>query len=173
MVRAQRVPIEASLDDLLGQIRQQHQQIHESNARRTWRRNRFESDIVAIAKNCDVNNGTSFDYDFCNLYQIFPVSKHELLEYELVVRISYVLDAYCTQWTSLRNRNPKNVQVVSGTDVLVERNPEEAIHALLKANEFFQVPQEWMNTRVEGVSLELSDPKHVTIYKCLFEDHDS
>ena len=94
-------------------------------------------------------------------------------DFDLLVRISFVLDAYCVLWTVSAAQNPRNRQVVATENVAVVENPEIRIRRFLHDRQFFEVPEDWMNVPVDGVQLELSDPTEVTLYKCLFEDHDS
>ena len=127
-----------------------------------WDLNRYFSEIEGAAAPYPVINYTSFDYSYCNNYQIHDDS--ERCHFFLTVLVSFITPVYSLHWTGLRNQ----------TGAVVLRPPaqyaalENKIAAKLKDLGLMDFPPDWSEVKVEGVHLELSEPEDAGLGKFLF-----
>jgi hypothetical protein len=131
-----------------------------------WDLHRYFSEIEEAAAPYPVINYTSFDYSYCNHYQIHDDS--EGCHFFLTILVSFITPVYSMHWTRLRNQ----------TGAVVLRPPaqyatlENKIAAKLKDLGLMDFPLDWSEMKVEGVHLELSEPEDATLGKFLFRDFD-
>ncbi|HVW02579.1 MAG TPA: hypothetical protein VHB77_19640 [Planctomycetaceae bacterium] len=109
----------------------------------------------------DLVNCTSFDYSFCNWYEVrFNRHRREAF-WTLTAKLSFVAPAYCMHWNTAAPAAPAESQHV-----------ESNLRTELERAGFFELPVEWSELAVPNVQLELSGARNVTLSKCLFCDYD-
>ena len=131
-----------------------------------WDLNRYFSEITEAAAPYPVFNYTSFDYNYCNNYQIHVDS--EGCKFFLHVLVSYIAPVYSLHWTRLRNQTYAPVLKPPIRYAFLENQ----IAAKLKDLGLMDFPSAWSEVKVEGVGLELSEPEDARLEKFLFRDFD-
>jgi hypothetical protein len=133
-----------------------------------WDRERYLALVQNTCVPFVVTNTTSFDYAFCNRFEVRfdePAREHFWV---LTVRISFVLPIFSLHWTKYDSTTVGTVV----TQVAGEhREVEESVRRALESIGLNELPEEWSEEEVGGVELELSGANNVTISKCLFEDY--
>ena len=133
-----------------------------------WDENRGFVELKRVAYPWLVENCTSFDYAFCNWFDIACRIDSDSNEYILGVFTSFIADYYQLFWTRL-DRGRKRAEVVP--EVVEMSGVHAAVVEWLHRRGFSSVPPEFDGRIVPGVELELSEPDEVTVDKCLFRDH--
>jgi len=134
-----------------------------------WDEARMMTTIGEIASPLHINNWTAFDYAFCNRYEIKVPGEAKKEYLSCSVRLSFIVPAYTIHWTSYW-RNGKSGKVVDTPEPL--RGLETRIRQHLEKQGFIELPEDWQDIVVLGISLELAGARNVTLGKCLFEDYD-
>ncbi len=135
-----------------------------------WDRTRMFAEICREAKDYSCTNCTSFDYSFCNRYEI-RVDESSYEFWNLTVRISFVLDVFSLHWTRYV-AGGKRGWVLDDAPNQEASLVELRIRDSLESKGYDELPADWYEEPIDGVVLELSGDR-ATIGKCLFEDHDS
>ncbi len=135
-----------------------------------WEVNRFHAELLELSGKLTLANHTSFDYAFCNLYEVeVPGSTSDVL-WVLTIRISFIVDAFSLHWT--RYECDGRQGAVRTPTISTCRTIEAEVRRFLQNRAFIEPSVADCDSRVTGVELELSDPDMVTLGKCLFQDYD-
>lgn len=167
---ANRMATPVSIDSLVAQVRDQFRIFNSApnGWAIKWDESRYFEAITAAAKPYPTVNYTDFNYEFCNSYAVFFDQLPTKCYRALMIEVSFVAPVFCFYWTQaecdLRKKNWPNAYP-SAREKATER-----VRALLVRENLFEVPDDWLNTKIEGVELELSGSTDVTLYKCLFVD---
>lgn len=116
------------------------------------------------------SNCTSFDYSYCNDFEVRFGTPQEGATI-LTVWLSFVAPAASMHWTRYEP-GMKAGEVVAETGNAEAERVAAAIARWIEEIGFELVSAATYGARVVGVELELSDPSEVTVGKCLFRDFD-
>lgn len=157
-----------SLKTMIDGLRQQFSEQPPNGWLLGWDRDRYFTLVKNTCEPFVVTNATSFDYAFCNRFEVgFEEPRGEGF-LALTVRISFVFPIFALHWTKYKSKTLGAVV----TQVAGEhRELEERVRRALESIGLNELPNEWSEEKVEGVELDLSDANNVTISKCLFEDY--
>ena len=134
-----------------------------------WDEKRFERDLRQLADSAPVFNATSFDYAFCNKYEVEIRETSGEVYWILTIRISYIVDAYTLHWTEYRTT--ETGRVVGTPSIEACRRTESAVLQFLSQVGCSDVSDNWYRHRIPGIRLELGGTE-ATLGKCLFEDYE-
>lgn len=134
-----------------------------------WNENRFWDELKKAVNPHKVINTTSFDYSFCNSYEIEINSAFSIASRRLIIHISFIMDVYEVYWT--QQAFLKEPQVVKSHQNKKDFHIENQIHQLLGSHNFVEVSDALYDTKLTDIKLELSEPENITVGKCLFNDH--
>jgi hypothetical protein len=160
-----------TLDELKRHLREQFATGVPNGWTRGWNHGRLQSELAAAVQPLKVENCTSFDYAFCNHFEVRVDGGHPRWLYELTIRISFVGDFFCLHWTRRQPASRKGGTVRSPGSAQASMI-EQTVRELLERHGFREIPDEWLDEPVPVVRLELAGTRNVTISKCLFEDYD-
>lgn len=136
-----------------------------------WDCRRFENEIRKLVAPLEMTNETSFDYEFCNTYEIKVETKKPAGYRIFKIQVSFILDVFSTQWDR-PERDGRPVKLKPGYLFAMCGNLEQNIREFLIERQFEEIANEDYNRNVAGVMLELSGSENVTLTKCLFEDFE-
>ncbi|MCB9577732.1 MAG: hypothetical protein H6717_11990 [Polyangiaceae bacterium] len=131
-----------------------------------WDRDRGFDDLSALVAPLAATNNTSFDYAFCNHFEV-RLSLAEERYAVLTVLTSFVADVFSVHWT---------VYDPGGQAGRVVGQPPEGkrieadVRAWLGRRGLRELPDELLRQPIPGIELELSGADDVTLGKCLFRD---
>jgi hypothetical protein len=130
-----------------------------------------ERHLALVEKTCApyaVTNTTSFDYAFCNRYEVRLDDTNSSGFWVLTVRLSFIMPVFSLHWTRYESQTEGAVI----TRVPGEHHEvEERLRKALESVGLDELPNEWSEREVGGLELELSGDTNVTVSKCLFEDY--
>lgn len=133
-----------------------------------WNRDRFVKEISKLSHPGEFENVTSFDYSFCNSFEVsFRKSSDEFIV--LTVRISFVANYFSTHWTQY-SAGGRHGTVVEAADQDSATKVAERIRRFLTSEGFRELPEDWASMVVPDARLELSEGP-ATLTKCLFDDY--
>ncbi len=131
-----------------------------------WDENRGFDELKAVAAPWVVANCTSFDYSFCNWFEVEFDLRPFGKRVTLTVEVSFIADYYSVHWTEYSGDGRSRVVA----DVPQVSDVRARIVAWLERRGFVPVPDGLSSQTVPGVVLELSEPDLVNVGKCLFAD---
>ena len=137
-----------------------------------WNERRLQSELATAVRPLKMQNCTSFDYAFCNHFDVSFDGDGEYYDYVLTIRISFVCDFYCLHWTRHKRSGNKEGRPVRTPETPDARVLERRVRELLAEHGFLEIPDEWMDEPAPEVKLELAGTRNVTISKCVFEDYE-
>src|SRR5260221_12863009 len=88
-----------TLAELKGHLREQFATGVPNGSTLGWNHDRLQSELAAAVQPLKVENCTSFDYAFCNHFEVRVEGGHPRGFYELTIRISFVREFFCLHWT--------------------------------------------------------------------------
>lgn len=135
-----------------------------------WEESRFQAQINRCIHPHTVENWTSFDYAFCNNYEVI-FRTNDRISYSLTILISFISDVYCMHWTAY-SADGRSGRVVPTPEIATAMTIEKNLRLMLDELGIQEIPDEWLSEPVTGISLELSGERNVTLAKCLFRDYD-
>jgi len=135
-----------------------------------WDARRYQELVEKSVRPYAVTNHTSFDYSFCNCYRVEITSDNDESRWILECNISFIADLFVWHCTYYPPNSIEGVVVENPPITQIERITNNLVTALRSVG-LKSLPDDWYDARVEGVTLELSDPEHVTASKCLFHDN--
>lgn len=159
----------SSIDTWLSAIRERFHEGPPNGWLLGWDQCRFMSEIVGASAGAIVTNYTSFDYSFCNTYEVTPGEHHECHD-ALTVRISFIVDAFALHWTCTPCKE-SSARVVATPHTPLALRIEAQIRQALETRGFEAVPAPEHDRPVPGVALELAGDR-ATLGKCLFDDYE-
>lgn len=133
-----------------------------------WSEERLFREIQGIAAPFTAINHTSFDYCFCNWYDIHANQDDDDDRWILSVKLSFIVPVYCIFWTTYEGPTFSG-QVVAAPKTISQL--ENSVRDFVEDAGFFKLPAHWHDIQVAGVSLELGGEINVTLDKCLFCDY--
>lgn len=161
--------VELSLNDIKSAIHASFRNGPPNGWLLQWDTSRGQSLIQnAVAPN-QVINHTSFDYGFCNWFEVRFTDNTPASDIILTAKLSFILPVCWLDWK--QSNNSGTVRTLSRIPEPYRTVEENLRHALHKAG-FVELPDEWYRLEVNGVELELSGNVNVTIEKCLFTDYE-
>ena len=137
-----------------------------------WNERRLESELTAAVRPLKMQNCTSFDYAFCNHFDVSFGGDGEHYDYVLTIRISFVCDFYGLNWTRYKRSGNKGGGPVRTPGTADARVLERTVRELLAEHGFLEICDGWMDEPVPEVKLDLARTRNVTISKCVFEDYE-
>ncbi|WP_165248261.1 hypothetical protein [Paludisphaera soli] len=157
------------LDDLIRLVQERFRDGPPNGWLLGWDPARCLDSVGRAARPHHVGNTTSFDYGFCNQFEVAIGAGGRGECWVLTIHLSFVAPTFCLFWTRYKspNKGVVNAGVPEG-----QRALEDEVRAAIQAEGFFELPDEWFDVHVDGVRLELSDAADVTLNKCLFCDYD-
>jgi hypothetical protein len=157
-----------ALDELIETIRRQFINGPPNGWELGWDDTRFCQEISDICSPLPVVNNTTFDYAFCNWYDIDCGAKWGCDRVELTVKVSVIAPVCSMHWTcrtgtcfSVASKMPEG-----------KENKQSAIAAMLRRQGIYELEVGVDELIVPDVALELSETRNVTVGKCLFSDFD-
>lgn len=132
-----------------------------------WDETRYFALVSDAATPYPTINYTSFDYGFCNWFEVRIDSDHRY--WTFTIKLSFIAPVYCVHWTQYES--PSQGAVISAAP-LGHQAVEDNVRTAVERAGFFELPTEWYDQQVQGIELELSGTENVTIGKCLFSDYD-
>lgn len=150
-----------------------HSQFHEGPPNGwllKWNESRYFALVSDAAAPHRTTNHTSFDYGFCNWFEVRIDGNSHHGYWTLTIKLSFIIPAYCFHWTQYENSTQGTVihAAPAGYQML-----EDKVRIAVENAGFFAISAQWYDVELEGVELELSSTEHVTLGKCLFTDHDN
>ncbi len=133
-----------------------------------WDESRCFALISAAAAPHPTSNHTSFDYGFCNWFEVRIDSEGDDRYWTLTIKLSFIAPAYCIHWTQYES--PTQGAVIPAAPVGY-KIVEDKVRIAAENAGFFGIPTEWCEKQLLGVELELSGTENVTLGKCLFTDY--
>jgi hypothetical protein len=136
-----------------------------------WAMDRHFSEFVQVVSPQKASNVTSFDYSFCNRFEVQVEGLGDRCYAVLTVLLSFIADVYTVHWT-LYERGGRVGRVVEAPP------SEDAVKLQLRVEKwlaqigFTRLRDDWYDIELNGILLELSGETHVTLGKCLFQDFD-
>jgi len=135
-----------------------------------WPEKRHAEALARLTAPGEFFNKTSFDYWFCNTYEVYYPNS-SVSNVKLTIQISFIVDAFEVYWdTYIKGAAVKPHGQVSIDDLKIDIT--QNVCSYLESQGFVQVPDEWDGLKIPDVKLELSEPEDVTLNKCLFRDFD-
>lgn len=134
-----------------------------------WDSERFSKELKELSNEFEFINSTSFDYAFCNSYNLFfPSQASE--NYEMAtIEISFIVDAYQIFWTEYFDYG-KRGKVIPATTSKKSKAVEIRIRSFLNEKGFTDCLLDWSEINIQNIQLELSEK--ATLGKCLFVDYE-
>lgn len=133
-----------------------------------WSKARYFGPITAAAAPYRTTNHTSFDYGFCNWYEVHVDGSDKERYYIMTIKISFVIPVYCMFWTEHENNISGSVIELSPKEF---KHIEDSVRCAVKKMGFSEISNEWHEIKISGVHLELGGTENATIGKCLFTDY--
>lgn len=135
---------------------------------RGWDRDRGFNEFVQVVTPHEATNNTSFDYAFCNQFDV-RVELEDKQHAVLTVLTSFVADVFSTHWT-VYEPDGRSGGVVEG--VIEGRELRTAVEGWLRERGFAELPDDLGAMNLNGIELELAGDENVTVEKCLFRDFE-
>lgn len=157
-----------TLNNLLKVVRDQFQDGPPNGWLLGWDEMRYFKLISSAAEPHVTINQTSFDYGFCNWFDVHIEPGGDERCWLLTIKLSFIAPTYCMFWTQYEGPTHGTV-IATAPDGY--QPIEDKVRALVHNKGFFELPDEWYDKQVEGVFLELSESGNVTLSKCLFTDY--
>ncbi len=134
-----------------------------------WDIDRGYSAISSVIAPLQVFNCTTFDYGFCNWFEVRLSERECGASWVLTIKLSFIALVYCLFWTYCENRTTGEVsEVIPSNCIAIEARAKKVLDGF----ELRELPPTWHLRIVEGVRLELSGNERVTADKCLFNDYE-
>jgi hypothetical protein len=134
-----------------------------------WPEDRGFDEFSRMAAPHKPTNHTSFDYAFCNHFDV-RVDEPDANGYVvLTLLMSFVADVFSLHWTAYQPGG-QGGRVVS--EYPKASSLETRVRSWLAEKGFMSIPDDLFNMELPGVALELSGSQNVTLGKCLFRDHE-
>lgn len=134
-----------------------------------WDSSRCFHLISAAAVPYPVANHTSFDYGFCNWFQVRIDGENEECYWTLTIKISFIAPVYAFHWTQYGSKTQGRVIPAAPQDY---QSVEDSVRLAVENSRFCELPVEWHDKELKGIELELSGSENVTVGKCLFSDYE-
>lgn len=161
---AEQLPVQ----EIIRHIRSQFRDGQPNGWLLNWDESRLFTQVSIAAAPHEVLNCTTFDYAFCNWYEIPISTGHN--DWILTIKLSFIVPAYCMYWTEHDTVTGGSVAPIAPMGY---QNLEDKVRFAAESAGLFELPSEWHDHEVQGVTLDLSNTSNVTIDKCLFCDHDN
>ncbi|MCA9280080.1 MAG: hypothetical protein H6815_12470 [Phycisphaeraceae bacterium] len=161
--------MDLTIEAVVNDIRTQYRERPPNGWLLGWERERY---LLLVQEACAphaVVNATSFDYAFCNRYEVNLSEGDAGIFYMLAVRLSFIAPVFSLHWTRYESQTKGSVVSSVPSDC---SQLEEKLRKTLERAGLTGLPDEWFEQEVSGVELELSGTSNVTIGKCLFEDYE-
>jgi hypothetical protein len=136
-----------------------------------WLVDRHFSGFAQAASPVKARNVTTFDYAFCNHFEARINGLTGGRFATLTVMLSFIADVYVLHWT-LYESDGRTGQVVAAAPSEEAAALQGRIKHWLAKVGFLPLPDSWHELRLDGIELELSGARNVTLGKCLFRDYD-
>lgn len=124
--------------------------------------------VSAAAAPHPVTNHTSFDYGFCNWFEVRVDSETGEHYWTLTIKLSFIAPTYSFHWTQYEG--PTQGSVIRAAPPGCEM-VEDRVRSAVENAGFVEIPDEWCEQELKDVQLELSGTQNVTLGKCLFTDY--
>ncbi|QDU80180.1 hypothetical protein Pla110_19040 [Polystyrenella longa] len=161
--------IPLTLEDIKEEIHTQFQDKPPNGWLLGWDESRGFASLHTAAAPHSIVNCTSFDYGFCNWFELIIDSEIDECYWKLTIKLSFIVPAYVYYWTQYDR--PARCRVLSNAPLGYEEI-EDRLRVVVENAGFFEIPMEWYDYEMKGVELELSGTENVTLSKCLFSDYD-
>ncbi len=158
-----------NLDDLIESIECQFRGGPPNGWLLGWDESRCATLVSTAAAPHTTTNNTSFDYGFCNWFEVRIDNTNDDLFWTLTIKLSFIAPAFCVHWTQY-DRSTQGTFIPMAPAGY--REVEKKVCAALESVGFFEISDEWYNVKLHGIELELSSEEHVSIGKCLFSDFE-
>jgi len=155
------------LEEIVAQVREQFREEVPNGWLLGWDLNRGHAAIREATAPYRASNLTSFDYSFCNWYEVKVRNGYQ--KWLLTVKISFIVSVFSLYWTRYKSSVEGFVMIADSDE---RRRLENRVRTAVSGLGYCEIDSAWLNLKVDGVSLELSDPEDVTLGKCLFCDFD-
>lgn len=133
-----------------------------------WDESRCFPLVAAAAAPYPTINHTSFDYGFCNWFEVRIDDTSDGYYWTLTIKLSFIVPTYGFHWTRYESLTQGVVSPAAPAGYQVV---EDEVRMALENAGFFELPAKWYEQELQGVELELSGTKGVTLSKCLFNDY--
>lgn len=136
-----------------------------------WALDRHFTEFVQVASPQKAVNVTSFDYSFCNRFEARVNGLVDRRYAVLSVLLSFIADVYTIHWT-LYEGDGRVGRVIKAPPSADAAELQLRVERWLAQIGFTRIRDDWYDTELEGIVLELSGDTAVTLGKCLFQDFD-
>jgi len=136
-----------------------------------WAITRHFSEFVQVVSPRSAFNITSFDYSFCNRFEVQVKGLDDRCHAVLTALLSFIADVYTTYWTLYEQggRVGRVIEIPPSEDAA---KLQLRVESWLTQIGFARLHDDWYSIELNGIQLELSGETHVTLGKCLFQDYD-
>ncbi len=156
-------------EDLVAAVQRQFQHSAPNGWLLGWDRNRGFALVCTAAAPHQTTNHSSFDFGFCNWYEVCVNGNTDQCFWSLTIKLSFILPIYCIYWTRYESSIKGSVIDTAPTGYQVV---EDNVRVAVENAGFFELPDDWYERKIDGVELELSGNERVTLGKCLFTDYE-